>query len=77
MARQFSIDGVTYDADALSAEGQVLVERLQFVQVQMQNLSNQQALLNKARKAYIADLRGEIVQERTGINLGELFSDES
>lgn len=76
MTREFTLDGVRYDADALSAEGQALVERLRFAQLQVQSLSNQQALLNKAKNAYIADLKGEIVQGRTGIDLSDLFSDD-
>ena len=39
-------------------------------------LTNQQALLTKAKNAYIADLKMEIVQGRTGVDLGALFSDD-
>ena len=74
MRRAFAIDGARYDADALSVEGQALVERLRFAQVQQQILCKQQALLNKAKNAYIADLRDEIVQGRTGNDLSDLFS---
>jgi hypothetical protein len=53
-----------------------LVERLSFAHLQVQALSNQQALLTKAKNAYIADLKSEIVQGRTGVDLGALFSDD-
>ena len=76
MTKRFRIDGVEYDADALSAEGKALVERLSFAHLQVQTLSNQQALLTKAKNAYIADLKLEIVQGRTGVDLGALFSDD-
>jgi hypothetical protein len=76
MTRVFQLDGASYDADALSAEGKALLERLQFTHLQMQALSNQQALLNKAKNAYIADLKSEIVQGRTGIDLSALFSED-
>ena len=76
MTKRFRIDGVEYDADVLSTQGKALVERLTFAQLQVQVLSNQQALLNKAKNAYIADLKGEIVQGRTGIDLSDLFSDD-
>jgi len=76
MTKRFRIDGVEYDADALSAEGKALVERLSFAHLQVQTLSNQQALLTKAKNAYIADLKSEIVQGRTGVDLGALFSDD-
>ena len=34
------------------------------------------ARLTKAKNAYIADLKLEIVQRRTGVDLGALFSDD-
>lgn len=76
MRRRFSIDGVEYHLDALSAEGRGLVERLSFVHLQVQTLSNQMALLTKAKNAYIADLKLEIVQGRTGLDLCSLFGDD-
>jgi hypothetical protein len=76
MTKPFHIDGHDYDADALSTEGKALVERLTMVQFKLQELNNQQALLTKAKNAYIADLKSEIVQGRTGVDLGALFSDD-
>ena len=76
MTKRFRLDGAEYDVDALSAEGMALVERLTFAHLQVQTLSNQQALLTKAKNAYIADLKSEIVQGRTGVDLGALFSDD-
>ena len=76
MTKRFRIDGAEFDMDALSTEARALVERLSFVRLQVQSLSNQQALLTKAKNAYIADLKSEIVQGRTGVDLGALFSDD-
>ena len=76
MIKRFRLDGAEYDVDALSAEGKSLVERLSFAHLHVQTLSNQQALLTKAKNAYIADLKSEIVQGRTGVDLGALFSDD-
>lgn len=74
MSRRFRIDGVEYSAAALSSEGQALVERLTFAQLRLQELLNQQALLTKAKNAYIADLKAEIIKGRTGVDLAALFS---
>ena len=76
MSRSFRIDGVEYDVDELSAEGSALVDRLMFVQRQTVELFNEQAVLNKAKNAYIADLKAEIVKGRTGVDLGVLFRDD-
>lgn len=76
MTKRFRLDGAEYDVDALSSEGRALVERLHFAHLQVQTLSNQQALLTKAKNAYITDLKSEIVQGRTGVDLCSLFSDD-
>ena len=76
MTKRFRLDGAEYDLDALSTEGRALVERLTFAHLQVQALSNQKALLTKAKNAYIADLKLEIIKGRTGIDLGPLFSDD-
>ena len=76
MSQRFRIDGVEYATDVLSQEGRDLVARLTFARLTLQELNNQQALLTKAKNAYIADLKSEIVQGRTGVDLGEMFSDD-
>ena len=76
MSQRFRIDGVEYATDVLSQEGRDLVARLTFARLTLQELNNQQALLTKAKNAYIADLKLEIVQGRTGVDLGALFSDD-
>lgn len=76
MSQRFRIDGVEYDIETLTQEGRDLVSRLTFARLQQQELSNQMALLTKAKNAYIADLKAEIIQGRTGVDLGALFSDD-
>jgi len=53
MTKRFRLDGAEYDVEALSIEGKALVERLTFARLQVQALSNQKALLTKAKNAYI------------------------
>jgi hypothetical protein len=76
MTKRFRLDGADYDLAALSAEGRALVDRLSFAHMQVQALSNQKVLLTKAQNAYISDLKSEIVQGRTGVDFGALFSDD-
>ena len=76
MSQRFRIDGVEYDIETLTQEGRDLVARLTFARLRQQELSNQIALLTKAKNAYIADLKAEIIQGRTGVDLGALFSDD-
>ena len=76
MTQRFRIDGDEYEAETLPPEGKAILERMTFAQMRLQELMNQQALLTKAKNAYIADLKSEIVQGRTGVDLGGLFSDD-
>jgi hypothetical protein len=76
MRQRFRIDGVEYDTEGLSQEGRDLVARLTFTRLTLQEMSNRMALMTKAKNAYIADLKSEIVQGRTGVDLGALFSDD-
>ena len=56
------LDGVQYDIRALAPSARVLAERLTFVQQRLQELHNQQAMLTKARNAYITDLKTELLR---------------
>ena len=76
MSQRFRIDGVEYDIETLTQEGRDLVARLTFTRLTLQEMSNQMALLTKAQNAYIADLKAEIIQGRTGVDHGALFSDD-
>ena len=76
MGQRFRIDGVEYDTETLTKEGKDIVAKLTFARLQQQELSNQIALLTKAKNAYIADLKTEIIQGRTGVDLSALFSDD-
>ena len=76
MSKHFSIGGVEYSTDGLSEEGRELVQQVKFTQLKLIELSNQQALMSKAKNAYIADLKMEIIQGRTGLDLGDLLADD-
>ena len=76
MSNQFRIDGVEYNTEGMSKDGRNLLELLKFTRLKVHELTNQLALLTKAKNAYIADLKMEIVQGRTGVDLGALFVDD-
>jgi glutamyl/glutaminyl-tRNA synthetase len=73
MTKSVRIDNVEYDMEQLSQAGRDLYERLSFTQSRLQEYNNMLALLMKAKNAYIADLKTEIVKGRTGVDLGALF----
>ena len=75
MARTLRLDGKDYDVSELSEEGRRTLALYQHATAQMQEAENTMALLTKARNAYIADLKNEIIEGRTGVDLGALFDD--
>jgi len=76
MDHRFKIDGREYDIASMGQEGKELVGRLTFINVKLQELQNSIALLSKAKNGYIEDLKTEIIQERTGVDFSDLFSDD-
>ncbi len=60
MVQRLRLDGIEYTADALQGESRVLVDRVHFIQQRIQELNNLQAVLTRAKNAYIADLRADI-----------------
>lgn len=76
MNETFLIDGVEYPMAGLSSEGLQLLSNLMFVRTNIQDLSNQMAVLGKAKNAYITDLKTEMIKKNTGVDLSDLFSDD-
>ncbi|MCV2876385.1 hypothetical protein OE810_08960 [Rhodobacteraceae bacterium XHP0102] len=76
MSERFTLDGNDYTMDELSDEAKALAEQLSFVAWRMKEILNQQALLNKAKNAYIAELKSEIMRERTGVDFSSFFGED-
>ena len=76
MSQWFKIDGVEYDIFNFSPDGRECIERLIFIQLKVQEIKNNLALLAKAKNGYIEDMKTEIIQDRTGVDFSDLFSDD-
>lgn len=70
------LDGTDYDLTTASDAVKALVMRLQSVDRLFEEKNNLLALLNKARNAYIAELKTEIIKNKTGVDLSALFDEE-
>ena len=75
MAKALRAGEKDYDVSVLSEEGRRTLALYQHATTQLQEAENRMALLTKARNAYIADLKNEIIEGRTGVDLGALFDD--
>jgi hypothetical protein len=73
----FQIDGKKYSTEGLSPDGLKLVSLIRFTQNKISNLSNQHSLLMKAKNAYIFDIKSEVVESKSGLDLGALFTKET
>ena len=77
MPKYFKLDGEKYSTEGLSSEGVELVSLLGFTQKQITTLTNKHALLMKAKNAYISDIKVEVVESRSGLDVGMLFTDDA
>ena len=69
-------DGVDYDLSQASDEAKALVVKVKNVDRLVEEKTNLMALLTKAKNAYIADLKTEIIKNKTGVDLSTLFDEE-
>lgn len=76
MTDKFEIDGLEYKIEELSNEGKILLDRLVFANLKLHELKNQRALFTKAKNAYIADIKFEVVQSESGFDLDNLFDED-
>lgn len=75
MIRTVRIAGQEYDVSALSETGLSNLAGYQFASERLKEAENLHAVLTKARRAYMADIKNEMIQGKTGIDLSALFSD--
>jgi len=69
-------DGEDFDLSKASEEAKALLARLQHLDRLFEEKSNMMALLTKAKNAYIADLKTEIIKNKTGVDFSTLFDEE-
>ena len=70
------LDGEDYDLAKASDDAKAIVKRLQHLDHLFEEKTNLMALLTKAKNAYIADLKTEIIKNKTGVDLSSLFEEE-
>ena len=73
MSQKIKIDDVEHDVNSLSENAKALVEKLQHTDKQIQDTTNLCALLNRAKKSYIQDLKREMIQGKSGVDIASLF----
>ena len=64
------IDDKEYDVAELSTTARKLTIEMQFVTAQIRELNNMVAILTKAKRAYIQELKSEMFSAKTGFDFG-------
>ena len=57
---KITVDGVEYNTEDLSDNGKAQLASLQFLEVQMNKLSNEIAVFQTAKTAYVSSLKTEL-----------------
>ena len=76
MGTKFNIDGDMYELDDFSELGKELISRLVFATEHIKQLKNNLAVMNRAKNAYIEDLKLDAIEEKSGIKISDLFGSD-
>ena len=72
MGRKIELDDKEYDVDNLNDKAQAALTSLEFATMQIQEMSNMQKILQRAKNSYIEGLKKEMLSNKAGF----LFDNE-
>ena len=73
MSQKINIDGVEYDFESLSQKAKDILEKLQHTDTQIQDKKNLSALLTRAKNSYVHELKREMIEGKSGVDIASLF----
>ena len=71
MAQKINIDNREYLIDNFSETAQKVFEQLRGLDIVLKEKNNMSAVLVKAKKAYIAELKSEMLSQKAGFDFSE------
>ena len=71
MVTKVSVDGSEYAIDAMTEQGKKLTDLLQAVDARIKEKTDLVSVLTRAKKAYIADLKSEILSKKAGFDFSD------
>ena len=71
MAQKIKLDDKEYELETLSDEVKVKLNLIQFATKREQELTNMQALLQRAKNSYIESLKQEMLSKKSGFLFDE------
>tara|TARA_B110000003_G_scaffold210892_1_gene209866 strand:- start:307 stop:537 length:231 start_codon:yes stop_codon:yes gene_type:complete len=76
MTKRFSLNNLDYAVDDLSEQGQAALDHLLVAIKVEEDLKAQIALLTRARNGYIEDIKLEVVEKKSGVDIQSLLRDD-
>ena len=73
MSQKINVDGVEYDFESLSPGAKAILEKLEHTETQIQDNKNLSALLTRAKNSYIHELKREMIEGKSGVDIASLF----
>ena len=71
MSQKIKLDDKEYDVENLSDQTKATLALLQFATTRMQELTNMQALLQRAKNSYVDSIKKEILSSKSGFLFGD------
>ena len=71
MVQKIELDGKLYDLENLSDQEKDMVALLQYSNSRVQELTNMQALLQRAKNSYVESLKKEMLSGKSGFLFGD------
>ena len=71
MSQKFTLDNKEYDIDTLDESSKAKIASLNFVSSKIQELTNMQAVLQRAKNSYVDSLKKEMLSDKAGFLFGE------
>ena len=71
MSQKIKLDDIEYSVDNLSDEAKTTLGSLKFATTRMQELSNMQALMQRAKNSYVESLKKELLLNKAGFQFGD------
>ena len=76
MNNRIRIENKEYDVEMLSEESRKLISQITLAQQSVLERNNLIKVLNKAKNAYIEELKAEVIKEKTGVDLSDILYDD-
>lgn len=76
MSNKIALEIGEFSVADLHENGRLLVKKLEFVQSALVELHNKKAMMNRAKNGYISDLKAEIIENKAGLDMSAMFSDD-